>query len=227
MEASLAAQLDPIIVEEVKRRANQALNDPSRVATTRHRILRTVSLLGHPTDGLNDTVRVGDMPSFGRCADDPDYVELEDPLERFAYMIDRMDGWRARKHMQRKMYGGISQLIKSPPPLRQPQQIRHRRGAIFHADDLLPLLADASDFEMFAHVEVGRYEMIRQVSLRMYNTTYELLVFPVQEVCSVLPSVMEAWHKEQEERRRPSVKYDDRHFHGHPKSHRGRVPTSV
>jgi hypothetical protein len=182
--------------------------------------LRAFCHLGSPgiAEPTNDTVRVGDRPSYEYCGQDQDYLKLKDPFEQLVYMLDAYDGHRARKRRRNRSMAASSLLVGAPPPVNVPTHRPYRRSWLFGASDIPQLLLETmSPQEISAHVEAVRYTLM-QSALEEMRRTEELWLYCDQCLWQVPVHVMDAFRKNPHRPNR--VKYDSRTFHGHPNRER-------
>lgn len=206
---------DPSIIEE-------------RIGVARKRALRAISRLGEPSrpQGVNDTVYVGLRPSLRPCANDRWYQALQCPFDQLVYMLDDYDGHRARMRMRQNGVPYVGTLVQAPTRINPPSDVKKRRAAIFSAKDMPDMLiADLSRHQVFTMVEWVRFELMR-LALRNMERDGELFLLN-EDVWQVYVTVMDDYRRDAPKSQKRRKKHDDRHFHGHPRSHRQRVVTSI
>lgn len=189
---------------------------PERTARAEERALRAINRLGRAlTLGpASDTVRVGDEPSYTRCANDPWYLELTDPFRQLAYMLNAFDGQRAKQRRKSQGTPSAITLTAPPPPIRVPQARRLRRSWLFSAQDIPSLLLERmSPSEVTAHVEAVRYALMER-ALDTMREGNELWFYPNDELWQVPVHVMDQYRCPGHGTNR--VKNDKRPFHGRP-----------
>lgn len=205
----------------------------SRYPVVRHRIIRTISLLGHPRY-RNDTVRIGDRPTYHACLSDRRYLRLcrlpGTETEQLAYMVHAYDGRRANRRYDEQLTPWDSELVAPPPPVRQPQHVASRRSALCSVDDLPAIIRfEQTDEQLHAIVEEVRLRMVT-AGIETMRGRGELMYYEGHGLWTIYPSVLEAWNKE---RLGPygkphRLKMDQRPFHGRPnRDRRGLVVGSI
>lgn len=207
--------------------ANPAvITERKLVAETR--VLRTFYRDNHK-GGARVMMTVGKSPCVVDCKDFLEYQACSgQPFEQLLIMVDTYDGFMARLHVEQaeSEQDNLGPLVRDGRRVRQPQDLRRRRSAIFGGADLPPDVSSSlTKAEVYGLVDMIRRELIREA---MENMLDELDLFSVREdEWQLRPSAMDRYYLAEKPDHGPGIKPDNRSYHGHPQSHRGRVVTST
>ena len=178
----------------------------NRLIEARRRILEVIRFHGKPLLGRGYNHEISGIGTS---------------LEQLTEFVDKLDGKKSRRVRKQadksvRRFGGFT--------INSPQDMKRRRRSLFSLDDVSPLFFSklslaTRDYEPF--IDLMRWHLLRD-ALEIMIKTHEIEL--VNESWYVKVSVLDV-HRGcgTNKKRKPSVKHDDRSYHGRPNRDRYRA----